>query len=209
MRPLHIVRKIEQMGSGYQVDFNRIVNGRLVPGSALATHVILAAGSLGSTELLLRCRDEFGTLPNVGSLLGRNWSSNGDFLTPAFYDRDVNPTQGPTITCAIDFLDGSFQNEQFWIEDGGFPDVLDNWLQSRLDAGGGGRFAVLLRELRQVMERGGAVKNIMAVVRTGDRRRQRHSLPGPKVVLAVDAHAQARLGDRPFRGRHQRHRRHA
>ena len=63
----------------------------------------------------------------ISKRLGYNWSSNGDFLTPAVYpDREPNPTQGPTITCAIDFLDGSRNGHVFWIEDGGFPNLLAN-----------------------------------------------------------------------------------
>jgi cholesterol oxidase len=97
--------------------------------------VIVAAGSLGSTELLLRCRELHNSLPNISPFLGRNWSSNGDFLTPAFYGtRDVSPSHGPTITCAIDFLDRSQGGQSFWIEDGGFPDLLADYL-NRLDCG--------------------------------------------------------------------------
>src|SRR5262249_16086505 len=50
----------------------------------------------------------------------------GDFLTPAFHPfrkPPVNPTRGPTITAAIDFLDGDAHGNQFFIEDGGFPDL--------------------------------------------------------------------------------------
>ncbi len=50
-----------------------------------------------------------------------------DFLTPAYYTgRKPEPTQGPTITSAIDFLDGSKDGQRFWIEDGGFPNLLAN-----------------------------------------------------------------------------------
>ena len=109
VRPLHIVRSIEpRSDGGYRVRFERIENERLIPDQLSAGIVVIAAGSLGSTELLLRCRDEYRTLPNVSAKLGHGWSSNGDFLTPAFYvDRTISPTRGPTITCAIDYLDGS------------------------------------------------------------------------------------------------------
>src|SRR5208283_806341 len=91
---------------GYRVSYDRIEPGKRIPGSVTGRIVILAAGSLGSTELLLRCRDLNRTLPGVSPFLGRDWSSNGDFLTPAFYaDRTVAPTRGPTISSAIDFLD--------------------------------------------------------------------------------------------------------
>jgi cholesterol oxidase len=75
--------------------------------------------------LLLRCRDVAKTLPDLSNFLGQNWSSNGDFLTPAVYaDREPMPWLGPTITSRIDFLDRSEAGQSFWIEDGGFPNLL-------------------------------------------------------------------------------------
>ena len=91
-------------------------NGERIPGAEVAGIVVLAAGSLSSTELLLRNRQIHGTLPNVSAALGRNWSSNGDFLTPTVYlSRDVQASNGPTITAAIDFEDGSEAGQRFWI----------------------------------------------------------------------------------------------
>src|SRR5262249_11620183 len=66
VRPLHIVRYLEPVAGGYRVVFDRIVAGRLIRGEERAMKVVLAAGSLGSTELLLRCRDQYGTLPQIG-----------------------------------------------------------------------------------------------------------------------------------------------
>ncbi len=133
VRPLHWVRRIEPENRGYRVHFKRIEKDGLRPGSEFSARVIIAAGSLSSTELLLRCRDQFRTLPQVSGFLGRNWSSNGDFLTPATYDdRRLSPTQGPTITSAIDFLDGSVDGAEFFVEDGGFPDLLGNYLEEVL-----------------------------------------------------------------------------
>jgi cholesterol oxidase len=129
VRPLHVVRYIQSEGAGYRVHFDRIENGKLIPGSEAAARIIVAAGSIGSTELLLRCRDQFKSLPNLSPFLGRNWSSNGDFLTPATYDnRKLSPMRGVTISGAIDFLDEDERHPQFFIEDGGAPDVLRNAL---------------------------------------------------------------------------------
>jgi cholesterol oxidase len=41
----------------------------------------------------------------------------------------VQPTVGPTITAAIDLLDGEFQGQKIFVEDGGLPDVARIWLQ--------------------------------------------------------------------------------
>ena len=124
IRPLHLVRFIKPTGRSYTVYFDKIDrnNGTFFRGEAVAPIVVVAAGSLGSTELLLRCRDEYKSLPDISRYLGYNWGSNGDLLTPAFYPfRTVNPSVGPTITSAIDFLDQSPFGEQLFVEDGGFP----------------------------------------------------------------------------------------
>jgi len=128
IRPNHVVRSLRPVdGGGYVVGFDRIEDERLIPGNVTADRVVLAAGSLGTTELLLRCRSEHRTLNNLSDRLGYGWCSNGDFLTPAVYPgRRISPTRGPTITCAIDFLDGSQNGNRFFVEDGGFPDVLGN-----------------------------------------------------------------------------------
>jgi hypothetical protein len=78
------VTAIEPINSAYRVHYVSIGDGKLRPDSLTAPRVIIAAGSLNSTELLLRCRDKLKTLPRVSQFLGRNWSSNGDFLTPQF-----------------------------------------------------------------------------------------------------------------------------
>jgi cholesterol oxidase len=133
VRPLHLVDKIEQQGTGYRVHFSRIdtKTNQLIPGSEDADRVILAAGSLGSSELLLRARDQFKTLPGISSFLGKNWSSNGDLLTNAFYPfRQLYPTVGPTINSGINFLDRSRDGQSFIIEDGGIPNLLQQNLEA-------------------------------------------------------------------------------
>jgi len=131
VRPLHLVHGIEPRPDGYRVWFDRIEEGALAPAEVVGRIAVLAAGSLGSTEILLRCRDQYRTLPNLSPFLGRNWSSNGDFLTPAVHPlRAVSPTRGPTITAAVNFLDGARGGQRFFIEDGGFPDVAGNYLAS-------------------------------------------------------------------------------
>ncbi|MFL5402005.1 MAG: GMC oxidoreductase [Gemmatimonadales bacterium] len=165
--PLHLVRVIEPLSPGYRVRFDVVEPDHehtLTPGSATADRVIVAAGSLGSTELLLRCRDQYRTLPDLSPFLGINWSSNGDFLTPGFYlDRTtaVSPSHGPTITSAIDFLDGS-DGEQFFIEDGGLPDLLKTYLDAKFNARGGSRIArTFFKGLRAAALEGDVLPHMM------------------------------------------------
>jgi len=134
VRPLHLVRSVEPSGNGYRVHWDHIVRkGTLEPGSAEADRVVLAAGSLGSTEILLRCRDQHGTLPHLSDRLGHGWSGNANFLAPAIYPKSVRIDQGigPTISAGLDFMDGSEGGEQFYVEDDGFPNVLLNALREK------------------------------------------------------------------------------
>jgi cholesterol oxidase len=130
VRPLHLARGIAPIAGGYEVRYDEITDaGTLKPGSVSGRIVVIAAGSLGSTELLLQSKAA-GLLPDVSARLGQGWSSNGDFLTPALhFFRNVNPTRGPTITAAIDLLDGEFNGREIFVEDGGLPDLGRAWLQ--------------------------------------------------------------------------------
>jgi cholesterol oxidase len=160
VRPLHRVGAIEPVAGGYRVHYDRLANGARQPGSATAERVVLAAGSLNSTELLLRCRDVLKTLPALSAFLGRNWSSNGDFLTPAFYpDRRLDPWQGPTITSRIDFLDRSQDDQSYWIQDGGFPHLVANWIRGGTAAHP--QVNAFLEAIRRAMDRFGPADNIM------------------------------------------------
>ncbi len=128
IRALHQVRWIRPSAQGYEVCVRNLAAGGREE-RLFAERVVVSAGSVGSTELLLRCRDQYRTLPHLSRALGKGWTSNGDFLTPALYgDREVSPTQGPTISSAIDFLDGSQGGARFFVEDGGYPDVIGNLL---------------------------------------------------------------------------------
>ena len=137
VRPLHLVRFIEPRDTGYRVVFDRIHEGRLIRGEENAARVFLAAGSLGSTELLLRCRDEHRTLPKISRVLGENWSANANVLSMAAYAdaSRVEQTHGPSISGVIDFMDASSNGQRFVIEDDGFPNVLLNALRACLDDG--------------------------------------------------------------------------
>ena len=160
VRPLHLVGAIEPIDGGYRVHYEALGGGERRPGSATARRVVVAAGSLSSTELLLRCRDVLKTLPKLSAFLGKNWSSNGDFLTPAIYrGRRLNPSHGPTITSAIDFLDGSQSNESFWIEDGGFPNLVANWIREGENANP--QVAAFLKAMRAALAAYGPLENVM------------------------------------------------
>ncbi|MFL6260303.1 MAG: GMC oxidoreductase [Thermoanaerobaculia bacterium] len=163
VRELHLVGNIEPIDGGYRVSYDQLKNGGRVPGSQTARIVIVAAGSLGSTELLLRCRDLTRSLPDISPFLGHDWSSNGDFLTPAFYSLDdhVDPSVGPTIASAIDFLDRSQEGQSFWIEDGGFPNLLADFVREYDRLGTGARAKLVIDAIRHALTGVEPFRNVM------------------------------------------------
>ena len=153
VRPLHVVNYIQPEDGAYRVHYNEIKSGRLVPGSEKAPKVILAAGSLNSTEILLRSRNQYGTLPNISGVLGYNWSSNADFISASFnHPRDIYPSRGPTITSFIDFFDGAVDGQSFMIEDGGIPPFLSDLAADTVKLRGVSKFTPLLKLLTRLSE---------------------------------------------------------
>lgn len=152
VRPLHIVRIIEPLNDGYRIHFDRIEGGTLKRGSLTARLVVVAAGSLGSSELLLRCQKQHKSLPKFGKALGSKWCSNANYLSPAFHTGDpVYPSRGPTITAGIRFFgNNEYKGSRFMIEDGGVPDLLkQNPEALRNLSGNARRFRVPLEALYQ------------------------------------------------------------
>lgn len=100
IRSMHEVQKIAPLpGGGYRVDsfVHRPLESRWrkfvrawIPfcqksegaaASCSAQRVVVAAGSIGSTELLLRCRDVEKTLSELSPALGHRYTTNGDFIS--------------------------------------------------------------------------------------------------------------------------------
>ncbi len=99
-----------------------------------AERVVLAAGTFGSTALLLRNR---AALPGLSPRLGRGFSGNGDlllFLRGA--DRYLDPATGPVITASVHVPDAeSPSGRGFLIQDAGAP-AFSEWLWQGLEAPG-------------------------------------------------------------------------
>ena len=86
--------------------------------------VVVSAGTLGSTELLMRCRDVYKTLPNINQNLGKYFSGNGDFLSFVIDgEKPTDPNYGPVITQGTDYnLFKNFnRNSAFILEDASYP----------------------------------------------------------------------------------------
>ena len=143
IRTLCDVRTIEpREDGGYRVGFADLGaedepasgNGRPAPLSALTCDtLVLSAGTLGTTDLLLRNRSAF---PRMSRKLGTRFCGNGDLLTVALNCADevdgvrvprvVDPGYGPVITSTArvpDALDGA-EGRGFYLQDAGYPQHL-------------------------------------------------------------------------------------
>jgi cholesterol oxidase len=170
IRPLHVVVKLEPLGAtpdgsrGWRVHCDVIDTDQESKQrtSFTACSVILGAGSIGTTELLLRCRDEHRTLPSLSKQLGCEWAFNGDFVTPTFYkNRRISPSHGVTISCAIDLLDGVHKGQPLFIEDGGLPNLARNLLHRQLQKARSGVFKKLLKNVGHLIDDGDPLDNMM------------------------------------------------
>lgn len=114
----------EQYGShGFKVYFRDLTDPTKLQ-VASCNRVVVSAGTLGSNELLLRCRDVHQSLPRISKRLGRSYSGNGDFLSfVTGADRACNPNYGPVITQRVDYnLFKDFDRSRaFILEDASYP----------------------------------------------------------------------------------------
>jgi cholesterol oxidase len=128
---LHEASSIEPMpDGGYKVGFRRFAApGAFETATVIGRKVAVAAGSLGSTELLLRCRDVNRTLTSLGPKLGEGFSGNGDALIPTTRNlpREIDAACGPSITVGVDC---STAGNQIYIQDLGIPDPFFWYLQA-------------------------------------------------------------------------------
>ena len=109
---------------GYRVHYLELDGG----AAFLDTRrVVVSAGTLGTNELLLRCRDVHGTLPRISRQLGRRFSGNGDFVSFAAEGKKAaDPNDGPVITQYSDFNLFKAHDPQraFILEDASYPVFL-------------------------------------------------------------------------------------
>jgi cholesterol oxidase len=86
--------------------------------------VIFAAGCVGTSQLLLKCKFQDKTLPNLSEKVGFGFSTNGDYLAFVENTKDtVNLTRGPVTTSFAHF--NSTDPATFHtIEDNGVPRIF-------------------------------------------------------------------------------------
>jgi cholesterol oxidase len=132
--PLHEAISIEPVQEGgYKVECKRFAasSAAFENATVIGHRVVVAAGSLGSTELLLRCRDVNRTLRNIGPMLGEGFSGNGDALIPTTRNlpREIDAARGPSITAGVDC---STADHKIYVQDLGIPDPFFWYLQAAI-----------------------------------------------------------------------------
>lgn len=74
--------KITARGKGgYIINFKDPRKDKDSINSVECDYLVLAAGAIGSTELLLQCKYIYKTLPDISDQLGASYFSNGDYVT--------------------------------------------------------------------------------------------------------------------------------
>jgi choline dehydrogenase-like flavoprotein len=123
---------VARPGGGYEIRYaqrDKEKPWRTTPQTVTADKVVVAAGCLGTNELLLRSKQR-GTLPNLSEKTGFGFSTNGDYL--GFIEGTKNRTRmtrGPVTTSFGHFNTGTPQTgtdtSKFHnVEDQGIPPAL-------------------------------------------------------------------------------------
>jgi cholesterol oxidase len=137
LAPESEVRSIKRVQNGYEVTYLDRTGDNFVGRSITvqAQQVFLAAGVLGTNEILLRSRDAGGL--QLSDTLGHRFSTNGDFGALAVGTKHpdgskmtVYPTRGPINTCDISLnIDG----RHYTIEDCGIPSMFARIVRAGID----------------------------------------------------------------------------
>jgi cholesterol oxidase len=192
---------IARAGDGYQVrlrEFGHPDAAREgVERDVTARYVFVCAGALGTTELLLRSRDQYRTLPDLPPALGHGYSGNGDFLSFGDGLRELaEPSNGPTITTAALLHTGTATEEQWFVlEEGGYSEHLAKLVRTlhvsrlpayaaRLVGAGTRRVLGTVREFGAALD-DGAARTAVLLAMGNDRADGRIELRGPGHRLHV------------------------
>ncbi|MGH3611178.1 MAG: GMC family oxidoreductase N-terminal domain-containing protein [Pseudonocardia sp.] len=180
------VRRVERSGDGWLVHYRPVGYGRGAFDApemfVRADVVVLAAGALGSPEILLRSAAH--GLP-VSRRLGQAFTSNGDVLAFAYNcdvpihgigfgeaETDTGTPVGPCIAGLIDLREQADLEDGMVIEEGAIPGAMLPVLAEGLaaaavlggidtDHGVADRLAELIRELKSITADGGALQHTL------------------------------------------------
>lgn len=145
------VKYLEKLDDGWLVHYQPAGKGRdkfdAPTQFVKADIVILAAGTLGSNEILLRSKQKGLSVSNQ---LGKNFTGNGDFLGFGYNcDEPVHgigwgnkppgelPDVGPCITSVIDMRYGDDWSSRMILEEGSLPGAIGKLLPSAFSIAAG------------------------------------------------------------------------
>ncbi len=96
-------------GARYEVVYEKTTGWFRKPRTRIRSrHVICAAGVLGTVDLLLKCREETGSLPNLSARLGERVRSNSEALMGVTARRGSDEQ---------DFSQGVAITSHFWVDE--------------------------------------------------------------------------------------------
>lgn len=112
----HEVLSIGRDRSRYVIETARVAptGERVATRTLTCDHLFLAAGSVGTSELLVRARAT-GTLPRLNEHIGEGWGSNGDAAVVRSFS-GAGQGEGQAAPCRSRIFD-----------DSGLPLSLENW----------------------------------------------------------------------------------
>jgi cholesterol oxidase len=186
------VRLVRRVGDRWHVDVVRVGRRRAEARTIVADVVVLAAGTLGSTEILLRSAEQ-GL--GLSSKVGERFNGNGDVLGFAYdTSTDVDAVGwgaradsrpiGPTITGRIPLVDAG-GGDAVTIEEGSIPGILAPLV---------GPAAVVATVLRRDLRLGSRLRLARRTLRAATRRTLTYL-----VMSTDDGDGRLRLGRRGLR----------
>lgn len=126
------IKKIES--GGYYVTYKNPYNKNEIT-TIKSKKVVLSAGSIGSTTLLLKMKKN-DSFQNISPMLGKKWCGNGDLLGTVLKTKhNVESTKGPVITSVIEYKFENYPDgfpHGFYIEDAGYPVGLIWYLAGKI-----------------------------------------------------------------------------
>ncbi len=143
-----VVDIIPEEGGNYRVFFKRVTGWGFKPKTSVrAQGIILAAGVLGTLELLLHCREK-GSLPKLSPILGHTVRTNSEVLagTTAKKNKDTH-SYGVSITSSL------FVNQTTHIQLVRYPKGSDLMsIFAGVITDGGGRTPRALKHLGTILQ---------------------------------------------------------
>jgi len=175
-------------GGGYEVQTVNPLNRREHHRALRAQHVIVAAGVVGTLNLLFKCRDELRTLPEISPVLGDLVRTNSEAIVAA-----LSPNPDDDLTDGAAISSHFYPNAHTHITQNRFPRGYDfmRWYMGPLTDGPG----ALSRALRSIA---GILFHPLRTFRTLFARNWHKRITVLTVMQNLDSGIAFRRGRRPF-----------